>query len=491
MLRDCFRAHEREHVLRERLDRDRLPLHVPLLEPRAHTLHDLCGPAVVAHHILDDGMQLLDIERLSLQKNLRSLAVLLDGAQRLADFVRERGRELAEERDATDVSELAAQLACFSLRAPLLRHVAHDATHQRRLAIRTELDRPLGRDPARGARGRHDTKEQRMLAATPERGQKRVAQLVRIGRVDGPQYICGNDVGRLIQTQDGPRLLGRPHAHARRIPGPQARPRTARRELEPLLALAQIAREARGPQHIAANLQRHRAQGDDERRDDQDRQQRDAPDHELRQDQREHHGDQDRAAEHQGPAPGFGGSSAPQRHDDIEHEQRQEKRRENGQPLVLAGDRTGHDRHRLAQERDLPDGVDALEVEIRLTEEIENENRGAQSDDGRQQPQAPRVQVQSQKDGHAADQQKQGKLHPPYELPPLLRSLCMQGLELDERARGQSERCNGECKIAAGAAVVYPDERVYDAEQQRGARRRGPDDRDVAHHTRRVLEHTD
>jgi hypothetical protein len=41
------------------------------------------------------------------------------------------------------------------------------------------------------------------------------------------------------------------------------------------------------------------------------------------------------------------------------------------------------------------------------------------------------------------------------------------------------------------AAVVSPDERVYDAEQQRGARRRGPDDRYLAHHTRRVLEHID
>jgi hypothetical protein len=40
----------------------------------------------------------------------------------------------------------------------------------------------------------------------------------------------------------------------------------------------------------------------------------------------------------------------------------------------------------------------------------------------------------------------------------------MQHFELDERTRGQSDRSNGECEIAAGATVVSPHERMDYAE---------------------------
>ena len=113
-----------------------------LLEPGTQPSHDLRRAAVVAEHVADDGTHLLHIDRVSRQQDLGGFRVVLNGAQWLAELMRQRGRELAEHRDPARVRQLAPQLGRIVLCPSLLRHIAQDAADQREIAPWIGLDCP-------------------------------------------------------------------------------------------------------------------------------------------------------------------------------------------------------------------------------------------------------------------------------------------------------------------------------------------------------------
>ena len=74
-------------------------------QQRAQVVDDRAGPLVVLDDVVDGGPQLFEIQGVPGQKVPRGLRVAEHRRQRLTQFVRERTRELAEQRDPAQVRQ--------------------------------------------------------------------------------------------------------------------------------------------------------------------------------------------------------------------------------------------------------------------------------------------------------------------------------------------------------------------------------------------------
>jgi hypothetical protein len=293
---------------------------------------------------------------------------------------------LPEHRDATSVRQLLAQFVDLLLSQMLVRHVADHSAHEIWLAVVTQVHRPAHDDPAQTARGGYDAELQDMLAAALQSLRERCSHLCHVVGVSIPQHVLHVDVGMRSESHRGARALRCPDSPGRGLPCPESRTRSARSHIETSLALAQISCQPRSVQHVPTELERHRRKCDHERRHEQDRQLHHAPDHHLR----EHGGEHDRSEhrrEDRGRNTPIANTIAPhERITDVEHEQRKQHDSDHGEPLILTGDRARYDGHVFAEERDLLDRVDALEIDVGVADQVEQENQGARCDERNQQP---------------------------------------------------------------------------------------------------------
>ena len=281
--------------------------------------------------------------RVSLQQDLRGFRVVLNGAQRLAELVRQARTKLAEHRDAARVRQLAAQLVGL-----LLRQVAAASRRARRrarsvgLTVCSSSTRALHCDPAHppsaGARcgtashARHRAAAPARAPPTSDASCWDRASAERPARID----VAGREQPEhRVAPAPSPRRARSRHPRPT-IPHPR-RWQRARGVARSRAGRARGARRAARHGSPRAPWLRKR---DEERRDEQDRQLHDAPDHELRQ----HNRDQRRDA-----APGTPISSATRRPPGFadatsvtttsSNEQRKQHDRDQREPLILAGDR--------------------------------------------------------------------------------------------------------------------------------------------------------
>ena len=106
-----------KHVLQvERHHLDRLSP-----EQGAHPVDHVAGTAIVLADVVDDRADLVEVGRGMLDEERRRLGIAQDGAERLIDLVRERGGELAHDRDAPDVGDVLAQAQHFLARPAFAR----------------------------------------------------------------------------------------------------------------------------------------------------------------------------------------------------------------------------------------------------------------------------------------------------------------------------------------------------------------------------------
>src|SRR6185436_3403525 len=98
---------EREHFVDQIVYDDGLRLVVPLAEQPAQSMDHFPRAPVVGRDVLENGAQFGPIEFVSREHALGGSRIRQDSGKRLVELMRHRARQLTEERDATEVRELA------------------------------------------------------------------------------------------------------------------------------------------------------------------------------------------------------------------------------------------------------------------------------------------------------------------------------------------------------------------------------------------------
>src|SRR4029077_6037034 len=134
-------AHQLVHV-------DRLALRLAPLEQLPQPLDDPGRALVVRDDVAENLANVLRVGPVPREKALRCLRVGEDRAQRLIQLVRQRPGQLAEHRDARQLSELVALLLDVLLHMLAVRDVPRDPAYPDGLARSVELDVTDRRDPS-------------------------------------------------------------------------------------------------------------------------------------------------------------------------------------------------------------------------------------------------------------------------------------------------------------------------------------------------------
>ena len=133
---------EIEHVARDLVEIEQLPVRFSALEHRAQAPDDLAGAPVRARDVFEDLVDLMQVDGLPSEHAAGGLGVAQNRGQRLAQLVGQRTGELAEDRDAAQMRQELALLLRLTLGALALGDVPDRRDEAR---VTAHLD-GLGRD---------------------------------------------------------------------------------------------------------------------------------------------------------------------------------------------------------------------------------------------------------------------------------------------------------------------------------------------------------
>jgi hypothetical protein len=99
-----IRSHQVDDFARQQVEIDEAAFDLAPLDQGAHSIDYFAGAAVVLADVRQDGAHLIEVWRRVLEEPLRGLGVAQDSAQWLAQFMRQRGCNLAHRGDSGNVS---------------------------------------------------------------------------------------------------------------------------------------------------------------------------------------------------------------------------------------------------------------------------------------------------------------------------------------------------------------------------------------------------
>ena len=159
--------------------------------------------------------------------------------------------------------ELAPQLFDLLTRAQLLGHVAQHSLERHHSAGRFDFGAAAGGNPVRGAARRHDAElNLHFVAAGRAFAPYRFDALDVVGMY-ARAHVLDFDPAIGLESKHPQRWTGHPEAPAARVPSPQPKTRRRGSHVQSGLAVPELARQPRGPQRVATQLEGHGAQHDE------------------------------------------------------------------------------------------------------------------------------------------------------------------------------------------------------------------------------------
>ena len=228
-----------ERFAHEFVDVDRAHFPFPALVQRAEPTDDLSRTIVFRHDVVADRAQFVEIDIVTPQHLPRRFGVAQNRCERLVQLVRDRCRQLAEQRDARHVPQRRAVLLGFQFGDLALRDVDRNAAQPAHVRLGT----PTRREPSNLVPLHHAVFDVQFLVVLHGVAY-RALQFLAIGRMGDLEHLVEVD-GRRFLRQRRMRnacgaIGGAVHFALRRdVPDPVAQPRGASGQHHPPLARLQ------------------------------------------------------------------------------------------------------------------------------------------------------------------------------------------------------------------------------------------------------------